>query len=321
MVTFRAIIASMIKLAWGEAYDSSVVVDNSDDVQIKGDDDEYGSFLYFYIIQELFMDAYGSPISIPQTYKTTFLDAYELFKHLCQMFAIIPRYTYGTAAGLIDATPANNKHRITFNARGRSSAGAVTMVGKVEESLFLPDTNRRLNSLKAVSSIVSANLAWYFKDGIIYQAVPKDWMKIDKQIEFDFETSWFNSTPVNPLYIFYLKAADDKFYTVKHTRYWDYVAGAYVVCDDDYTGATGYFNNYAKAVISYLFKRFALGRTGYERTYEDMKAQADTTISQRCIKTLADTAIHDGVESRNYYATQVTKKIKENKVKVVWVEE
>lgn len=325
---YKAVLASMIKLAFGVTYDEDLAIDNSTDIQLLGDD-EYVSWLDAFVMSGWFYPIHTvGDWDYSYTYYSNFSNAYELLKHLCAQWGVIPRYSYGQTNGTI-LNDATDKHRLTLNTRGRSSGGTVTMTGKLldpnsqpsaTEPTFSSDTARKINSLNVVHSYDSSGL-WFFDTTGLYQGTPESWRQIDKTIALDPDT-FSGSVPLAfaAINLFYLKISDGKFYTIKHCRYWKYTTGAYVVCNDDYSGVTHY-NNFGKALINYLFYRFPTGRVQYEREYGSIKVNNGSTNSQRNCKTLMRTIINDGVTSRTFYATEVEKDIFTNRVRVVWVQE
>jgi hypothetical protein len=79
-------------------------------------------------------------------------------------------------------------------------------------------------------------------------------------------------------------------------------------------------NCLTKTAAQYLYNRFQKGRIQWTRKYASLKANNGSTSSQRWNRTLILHTIHDGVKSRTFYATEVSKNIITNKSQLVWVE-
>ena len=80
-------------------------------------------------------------------------------------------------------------------------------------------------------------------------------------------------------------------------------------------------NNHSNALIEYVYYRFFKGRCEYERNYNSIKVNDGSTNSQRNCQTLMRHVIHDGVQERTFYATEVEIDIFGNNLKVIWVQE
>ena len=118
VVPLGEIVASMIKLAYGTSYDSSLCVNNSTDIQI-GDATE--TIINDWNIAALPIALLGSDIGFFDStvgntggWYNRFANAYDLLKNLCFTFGIIPRYEYGTVTGIISVVPTLNNHRLVF---------------------------------------------------------------------------------------------------------------------------------------------------------------------------------------------------------------
>jgi len=327
-VTFAAVFASMIKLAYGESYDTSLIVNNSTDIQMyNGITTSYESFLVnaismkrYFSTDALLID--GDYTSCTASYVYMFSNAYELLKHLCKQFAVIPKYSFGTTAGLIDATPANNHHRITLESRGRSSGTAITMTGKLLDSVFCSDTPRKSKRIRVSMNnwqALTDESMWYVDNVIHGGETPSYYAsEFDIDIPVDFVLKAPDAVPhwINAIHYIHSGTSCSP---VVQGRYWDYPTGAYIVIT--YIPFSESPEPLITCLVLYLFARMGDGRVQYERTYGGIKANNGTTNSQRNCKTTMRTTISDGVISRNFYATEVRKNILTNKAKIVWVQE
>jgi hypothetical protein len=308
MVTFRSVIASMIKLAYGEAYDEDLVVANATDIQVYDEfDTAWISPLDAYLPVNYFTSTPGPNF----VYLTMCSNAYEVLKHICNQFALIPRYTFGTTAEIISGTPANNKSRLTFDSRGRTGV-LVTMPSKFVESDLLMDTPRKGRNIRVYETFTPDN-GYYFYNNQEHSGQPPSYMEFDITKTVDHELHNGGLFAYGYLYTFDSGASE--WYHLETGRYWDYSTGAYVEVDQ----ATDY--GFAGALAGYMFNRFSDGRFGYTRNYAGLKATYSATDSQRWLRSLCRHALHDGVTNRTFYATEVSKDIKENKASVVWLEE
>ncbi len=326
-VTFRYVFASMIKLGYGESYDVTLVVDNSNDYSVNVGqylfngsgttfvgDQPWISWLSAFILHTQFhpTDAWNAT----NTYFYSFPNAWELLKHICIEFGVVPRYSYGTATGLIDPTPANNKHRIILNSRGLSGS-SITMTGKVLISTLIPETSKKIRRL-SVSDPVSQKVAFY--EGIEFTGDVPGSLTFDKSIGMDFiggepnlvwEALWYRSNILG----------GDKAWVIIRAGFWNYSTKQFDVLVEVDTYPVYRNKTFIKATEKYYFNRFTDNRVEYERTYGSIKANNGASDSQRWLQTLNIHTIHDGITSRTFYATEVAKNIITNQARIVWVEQ
>jgi hypothetical protein len=309
-IKIQAVLASMIKLAYGIAYNVDLLINNSTDFLFSIDTTPPS-------YARKFNDTYiywttGGYFDSTQSYAwvNRFADAFELLGHLCKMFGLIPRYTFGTAAGLIDSTPANNTHRIILNSRGRFGS-TITMSGKLRSSHFVSDTPRKAGTMRATETQDRNQSYWYLKD-VLEFGTPPPFAEFDVDLENDFHVSMPTGSGDEKRFLY--NNDED---AMTDMEYWNYATNGYSTLEDD-----GSHNNLlSQGIVQYLFNRFPGGRVEYEREYMSIKAVSGTTDSQRNLQTLARHTIHDGATSRNFYASEVRKDITTNKACVVWVEE
>jgi hypothetical protein len=311
--TFRSILASMIKLGFGVAYDDTLVIDNATDIQVLANG-EYASPLDQFIVANFFYPdgTIGGDIIMSQgSYYSRFATAYDLLKHIFQEWHWVPKYSFGDANGLITNT-ASDKPRIVLENRGRSG-GVITPTGILIESTFASDTPRKAKNINAVQSSDTSAGYYSYNGAVTYGGVPNY-----VQIDINYQTDHFaQSNMIAGLGIYYLNGG--AFVIIVQVRYWNYQTKDYVVLTTR-TDA----NNFLIAAFNYLYNRFSItGRTQYTRLYGSLQSNNGSSISQRWTKTLAQTTISDGVPTigiRDYYATEVEKDIFENKVQIIWVE-
>ena len=308
-VTFRIVLASMIKLAFNVTYDDTLIVDNATDMQVLANG-EYASPLDQYIVINFFYpDGTGGAITMANgTYYSRFATAYDLLKHICQEWHLIPKFSFGGSTGLI-TNDSNDKPRLILENRGRSGS-VITPTGKLIESTFTSDTPRKAKNINAVQSMDTSEGYYSYNGAVTYGSVPNY-----VQIDIDYQTDHSaQSNMIAGAGVYYLNGSS--FVIIVQVRYWNYNTKAYVVLTTR-TDA----NNFLIAAFNYLYNRFSIsGRTQYTRLYGSIQSNDGSTTSQRWTKTLAQHSIHDGVISRDYYATEVEKDIFENKVQIIWVE-
>ncbi|MBE3141473.1 MAG: hypothetical protein IMZ53_12935 [Thermoplasmata archaeon] len=316
-IYIKSVIASMIKLAYGESYSESLVVNYSGEILFQSDALAPLSWSTIGIdvtVEGNYLDSSGD---YQYSWIKRFANAYDLLQYLCRQFAIIPRYSFGDTNGLISGTPANNKHRLSFNSRGNPSGSTVTMSGKLLNSVFSSDTPRKARTVRIteVQPHVITGLIenyWYLKD-VLQAGEPPPFA------EFDIDTNCeFRANLTAEVYNILYQQFGGVTYAVNSIWYYDYTSPAHWVHLEDGGSHT---NLLAEAIAKYYYDRFSSGRVQYEREYKSIKANNGTTNSQRNCQTLMRHVIHDGVIERTFYATEVEKDIFTNKVKVCWVQE
>ena len=167
-VTLKTVFASMMELAFQGAYDESLVVDNGDfsSYPFPPQVTSSTSWINFALTLSWFQDAGTGVPSQNQPYFSTYGNPFDLLKQLCSQFGVVPRYTFGNSSGYIDPVAANNKHRITFNTRGRSG-NTVTPVGNIISSSITPQTSRIVKRLSVSSNAVLATFQSWYWDGVL----------------------------------------------------------------------------------------------------------------------------------------------------------
>jgi hypothetical protein len=320
VVSLANIFASMIRQAYYEDCDTSLVVNNSTDIQVWNyETSAWVSFLDLHISSDFFLQS-GE---INGQYINRFSNAFELLKHLCGMFCVVPRYTYGTSAGIFDeAVAENNSHRIILNSRGYSGDVVTMDGGIIPPSIFSADTPRRSRLIKATNNI--------HDEWSVYYAIDKRGMGIPpinsefdiiKTVDFYPAADCTVGTPggyPTPKESLFLKRTDPAGYfnIARLSRYRNYeLSGGVGYVERDFDGWL------CMVVAEYLYHRLSSTRVQYEREYSSIKATSGGISSQRLLRTTMRHTIDDGVTSRNFYATEVEKDIMKNKASVVWVQE
>jgi hypothetical protein len=306
--TFKSVVAAIIELTYGVAYDESLVINNADDFQLKSTafGADWISWIDALIPYTFFYTYNQAPPPLVQssgTYYDSYSNAWEMLAHICQSWGAVPKYSFGNTSGLIDATPANNKHRISFNSRGLSG-NLITMDGGITESKICAETSRKAKRL-LVNGIFQTATNIFFWDGLLYtQAVVDPWRQFEKTIQTDFLSG--GATEYTQLF------QDNGSGNCTHcayVRYWNYYTGAYVEPND-----------YPTALCHYMFYRFSYSRIEYKRTYDSIKATKSGNSSQMWLQNLMQHTINDGVTERYFYSTEYSKSLKSNKADVVWIE-
>ena len=201
--TVKTVIAAMMEMTFAGAYDESLIVDNGD-FSISAPtmpSPSYVSWLEGWILYSWFYEngvqngvdigypVYGgwATTTQPFTYFSNMGSAWDLLVNFCMEFGVCPRYTFGNSSGLIDSTPSNNKHRITFNTRGKSGT-VITPVGNVISSSINADTSRKAKRLRATLNFGSPPAQSFFFDGAMYGDITaQTWMQFDKEVAVDFD--------------------------------------------------------------------------------------------------------------------------------------
>ena len=338
MVSYKIILASMLKCATGEAYNVSNVVNNSTDIQIQGTSElplpyTYIDWLNGYLdANYLWPSGFGintqSSEQITSSWYDTFSNAFDLLVHICQGWGVVPRYSFGTAAELIDANSANNTSRIVLNSRGSSGGTQVTMTGKLltpasssspVQPTFTTDTQNKPRTFSVNNPAFADDALLYSYNGLIgHQEVPPIHMSFDMELNTDFKTS---GVPYPQYYLHFIDESGN-YYPVFECQYWNCKTSAYViVTGDGLSDPTCYLSNLAGALFEYFYNRFTPWRCQFEREYSSIKVNNGSTVSQRNCRTLIRHVINDGVSSRNVYGTEVEKDLLNGKVRILWVQE
>jgi len=315
-VKMQDVVASMIKLAFAIAFDSSTCVNNSYDIQpvLEIVDPPTLAWTDCGIAVRStggadvgFFDKTSTNVA---GWYNKYATAYDLLKSFCFQFAVVPRYQFGTLDGLIDPTPSNNTHRLIFNSRGQSGA-MVTMSNSVPASVLVSDTPRRASSYRITDSR-NGDLTYYILNGVLVKGeAPPAQFDIDGTVDFQVHYTldeWQWSLAASATSYGHLVTM------IQWKNYQDPLVGYY---ENDVTND----NCLAKALVQYLNKRFGPGRTQYTRAYNSIQANNGSYTSQRYNRTLMRTQINDGVASRTYYATEVRKNVLTGKSQIIWVQE
>jgi hypothetical protein len=320
VIPLGTIVACMIKLAYGIAYDSTLVINNSDDVKVYI---EGGGAENTWDIAALPIED-GSHNLIGFFEKSTgntagwynrFANAFDLLFNIIKPFGVIPKYMFGDVNGLIDANPTNNNHRLIFDSRGRS-AGEITMVGgiKDKESELLSESVLKAQNVRVMDFRYNILSYWYLND-VLQKGDTPPFATFDIDFSVDFQVYYSIDMPTWDLILY-----DD--YTGTYNSlataclWWNYSTGGWGI-------VTGYGsdNCLAKGSSQYYKNRFANGRTQYTRTYKSIKANNGSSDSHRWLQTLKRHVINDGVTPRTYYLTSLEKDIGSNESSAVLVEE
>ena len=281
-VSLKSVFASMMELAFASNYDESLIVDNGD-FQISNATWNSGTpiswidglIMYSWFVTSGNLYPYTS-WNQGFTYYDQMSNPWELLKHICGEFGVIPRYTFGNTSGYIDAVAANNKHRITFNTRGKSG-NLIAPTGNVIESSILAQTSRNGQRLHVSSSLNQTDEGAWFWDGNYYDAshigaVPPSWRVFDKTISFDFVSLPNLSSAIQAIYL--LDVADNYAYPADLIHWWNYSTAGYST--DTY---------FCSALSKYFFYRYT-GRIEVTRTYGSITASNGSTTSQMWLQTL-----------------------------------
>jgi hypothetical protein len=322
---FGELVASMI-VFYGDAYSESMCVNNSTDIEFY--DELAAAWItwantYFDCGYTGHEDGYFKAAN-SYSWPARFNSAFDLLQFLCRHFGVIPRLTFGNASGYIDATPANNLHRIVFNSRGNTVVSKITMVGGILQSDFVPDTARKAKTMRIRDNRCddTDNDQYYvLNDTIALRAllIPTTF-DLDFDIDFNVTTSASPVSPVGSLFDYQLMYYDtSSMATILKMRWWNYHTQAYVELVHDYVrNILGY------ALINYYYNRFYYGRTQFTRVYAGLTASDGSTSSLKHLQTLKlhdiSYALNGSTVTKTYYASEIEKDLYNNKATVVWVE-
>jgi hypothetical protein len=316
VISLGGLVSCAIKLAYGTTYDSTLCVNNSADVRVMDSTQLiYNKWDLAGVVVKIngsFVSFFWANSANAVSWYNRFSNAYDLLKYLLFPFGVIPRYQFGTADGLIDATPANNNHRLIFESRGSSSV-TVTMDGKFDESAFVSDTPRKAKTMR-ISDPRGTGLIYWYLNGVLEQGDVPPYAQFDIDQETDFQVN-SNVSLFDPVGLILYDINTALFVgAAVQCDFWNYNANTRQLV----SSATD--NCLTKAAIQYLFNRFQKGRIQWTRKYASLKANNGSTSSQRWNRTLVQHTISDGVKTRTFYATEVSKNILTNKSQVVWIE-
>jgi hypothetical protein len=317
VISLGKLVASAITLAYGESFDVGLCVNNSADVRVVDSTgiitntwDKAGVVIKSNSSYQGYFWSYGTnQFSWYQRFK----NAYDLLKFILFPFGVIPKYQFGTSVGLIDGTPANNHHMLIFDSRG-GGAVTVTMDGKIKESSFISDTARKARTIRISDPLVTGYSYWYLNGNLRRDNVPP-YAQFDIDHEIDFNVNSNIALYATVALIIFDSGTGLYVGAATQCDYWNYHDGNRQVVTESAD------NCLAKTTALYYYYRYQKGRFEWTREYSGLSANNGSSSSQRWNKTLAIHAIHDGVVSRNFYSTEVSKSLINNKCSVVWVEQ
>jgi hypothetical protein len=327
-VKFKAIFASVLSVVFGVEFDEDNIIVPSVDINIGGM--VTGASTTWWL-ERYVHSSHFSVTATPELLLQKISNCYELITYLCSLFGAVPKYSFGDANELIDPTPANNTHKFTLLARGRSYATNITPSGTLIESELLMDTFRKPRNIFITSArypdwnryslngIIERDRESF--DGLISRGSPPSGTMFDLTIENQFDPG---ESGYNPLYdIIEYDPAHPYPEEVSHPAatcgyWWNYLenkAESYELVDANFT----------VALVSFLHQRFCYsGRTQFTRKYNSIKANDGSTSSHRWMHVMRNHeisyALNGSTVTKTYYATEVTKNVNDNTATVVWVE-
>lgn len=292
-VTIPTIINSALALATGQGFSGDTNVLGSDDIEFSVDDATYyGIFDDLYVVRENL----GSAV-----WQTQYGLAWDLVNALCRNVGFIPRLVYDVSAG---------RFFVRLLTRGRSYAANITL-GVPETSIYYADTPALVSFIEADNDLT----------GKYYYVVDSDSGGVNEPPAWDPDMilkinvgSYQVALPNNNGRSIYHSTGSeagadlDMSYTL-YTRWWNYEAAEW--------GTSGRTDI---ALSKYYGHRLGGGKRVYERTYRSIKGNDGSTESFEHVTLCRQTAIDDGVSSRNFYATEVEKNPRDNTLKVRWQE-
>jgi hypothetical protein len=307
-MTFNRVFGSIFEKAFGasdaDALTSAVFPATQDPILYS-----YGGA--WYSIKDIAMLCNKSDITEDSPYLSSanalywgnvYNNALELVGGLARQFGYLVRHSYGLTNGIISATPADNLHRICLTQR-EGNGSSLTSIGDLIASEVSIDNDFTVKSVKTVRTQDETQTYAVGNDkppGII---IPIDFtFTSGTYTPTDYEKLW-KLTPTN--------------YEITGVKVWDAVAGAYdtlsLVTRKSLTG-----------VLRYYSKRYysseKVKKVCYVRKYKGLKANDGSTNSHLNIYSGQKIAIHNGLNSKGFFAHEVKKDIVNNELTVEWRE-
>lgn len=217
---------------------------------------------------------------------------FAVLGELCRCIQMIPRIYYDLA---------DDRWKIELFTRGSSYTTAATYPVPIESEPII-ESDIVARTVLAIDQ--SGNQGWVL-DGVYGTGTFGARVSPDITVNMILGGSVLGSA-----YMFYVNPTGTTFNQVESSDYYDYVAAA--------QDTTARIHSYS--VSRYLYKRYAKSSRGYTRRYFGLGATVSGVKSTANIKCGMRTQITEGLTTKNFYASEVTKNLVKNSLTVRWVE-
>lgn len=234
----------------------------------------------------------------------------RLIADLCHNFGFVLRHFYGNADGMIDSTPANNKHRFQLIQRGHAYSATIDFGGKEKASSFPLQSSL---TAQGVRTFYKGNESVFYWMSIKYQPGTGEPPK-DLSFDIDYPILFMPDGTADPAIL--CKSNGTTFTRIK---VWDRVINSYFEPSP---------MSALRAITQYYYHRFLFEENWtvypkmmYKRTYGKIAINNGTTTSHRNMCIMRRTGIANGGTVKNFYANRVTKNASTAELEIEWIEE
>jgi hypothetical protein len=334
-IYLKDVFASIIKVAWGDAFDSTTAVLRNCDLKFGSarpvTPPWTGGFKTLWDCGILMLNVnnlgYISSVSCDIRWSEQFNNPFDLLKSLALNFGLVARYFFGKEDGTYDpSVPANNLHRLEFLTRGTAFGTTVTMVGGIIESNLVSDTPLKTRNIRTQDVRMNdngvdkvTNTEWVANGRFVSAAPPNDPpndvnfdLDLTLQVILDDRNVSIGAVYNDYRFLFFLDVGENEATSMDQMKYYDYTTA-------DWSTTTPILLQ--DALCHYFYARFTQGRKMFTRTYASMQATESGTTSHNVLKPLKRISIDDGFGAITYYATEVRKDFGKNTSTVLWIQE
>lgn len=310
-VSLGEIVQCMFKLAFGTALISDIALSYSGNLAIHlvkaSGDLVYWPNAYVivyqtdggWVLSRFFGVAYSGTY-----WGTRYTTAFDLFKMICNTFAVIPWYSW-----------TDSKHTINF--RSRQEFIEYTMDGGILKSDFQAMTLAKRRKVRVTDTAPEDGTQlsyWYYRGGMESGTPPPSaQFDIDVPIDFKVNNDATAGTYAISLHTDVGGGSDGE--KLKAIKYWDFYTDAYITLNDNDAS-----NKLAQGLVKHLFSRFDGAWTQFRHTYDHIASTRSGVSSIGNTRLLMSVTINDGVVDRTYCATKTQKNIFTNQVSIIWSE-
>ena len=282
--------------------------------------------IYNFATTYILVDVYGGPATKPVsvTWAEQFSNLYDVLMALCRSWGYFPYYYFD-----------GSRHRVQMMTRGRSVAAATLptpLAPPIGQSKFYPMAVGIVqNQTLTMPTGIRGTAPNQYGSGFMTR---QTWNQLPTPSAFasDLDTLMLNGLylgpiPANPagdtytdhyeemLWQLHDKDLGTGYYQAdffQRVQYWDYATGAYSSLEESALQAMG----------EYLFYRLGnyVQKRGYDRTYPGIAATVSGVTSQKNVTIAMQHDINDGVSTRHFWASDVTKDPMQSLTKIHWVE-
>ena len=325
MQTPHAIVCSFLKALNGsfQITDCSVPNDGSYDGDIQYTltlNDPTG--IYDWFTSYILVDINGTSSTVPANYtwQRQYATLYDALMALCRSWGFFPYYYFD-----------GSRHRIQMMTRGRSGLGSATLPTALESKFYPMALGIIQNQSLTMPAGMRGTAPNQYGGGYMTGST---WNQLTAPEAFnaDLDTQMLNGLylgpiPANPagdtytdhyeemLWQLHDKDLGTGYYQAdffQRARYWNYASGAY----------SSWKLSALQAMGEYLFYRLGnyTVKRGYDRTYPGIAATVAGVTSQANMILGMQTDISDGVSTRHFWASDITKDPMTSTTKVHLVE-